>query len=222
MGILRNLATKIIKDTLVLCGINTVAKTVDKHNQRQREAVKKREKRIVKRFKTISFLSKYKKQLLAICHEEDGARTYVFSDANNQDLYYTSFSKKLSGLLLNDNDKNIIGSVIFGKPIKSGLLLNKKFSCELSIDIGNSQLGTVNLSAEKKTKSIYINTSFCEIWVKNKDNTIEVENEFKISPMKFFAKNAYQIEYNSEDKRIIMVLTFIAINEAKCILKEIK
>jgi hypothetical protein len=56
----------------------------------------------------------------------------------------------------------------------------------------------------------------------NGGSTVEYEKEFKISPVDLFTKRAYQIGFNDEGKELVLVLIFIAVNEAKCILKEIK
>lgn len=215
MGIIRDAAFKAAKDTLVLLGIDAAITAKEMHDQ-------KKEKKISNKFKLLSFLSKYKNHLLAICHDNGGERTYVFSTTDNQIEFFTSCPKKFPGIQLYDYDENVIGSVIFDSPVKSGLLFNKKYSRKLFLNVGNSQVGTVELVAEGRNKIISIQSIFWNKCLDKGDSTIEAEKEFKISPMDFLAKKAYQIGFDDESKKMILALIFIAVNEAKYILKDIK
>ena len=216
MGIIRDAAYKAAKDILVLLGINAVITAKELHDQ-------KKEKRISNRFKLFSLLSKYKNHLLAICHEKKGSeRTYVFSTIDDRIAFFASCPKKHLGIQLYDYDENVIGSVIFDSPVKTGLLINKKYSRKLFLNLGNSQVGTVELATEGRRKIISIQSIFWNLCLDNGDSTVEYEKEFKISPVDLFTKRAYQIGFNDEGKELVLVLIFIAVNEAKCILKEIK
>ena len=216
MGIIRDAAYKAAKDILVLLGINAVITAKELHDQ-------KKEKKISNRFKRFSLLSKYKNHLLAICHEKKGSeRTYVFSTTDDRIVFFASCPKKHLGIQLYDYDENVIGSVIFDSPVKSGLLFNKKYSRKLFLNLGNSQVGTVELATEGRRKIISIQSIFWDLCLDNGGGTVGYEKEFKISPVDLFTKRAYQIGFNDEGKELVLVLIFIAVNEAKCILKEIK
>lgn len=222
MGILRDAAVEIVKETLIVGGIGALAGAAEKIEEMSAKSAEKKERKISNRFKITSFLSRYNNHLLAICSEKDGKRTYVFSTTDNQIKYFTSCPNRFSGILLHDYDENVIGSVTFGMPKKSGLLLNKHYSRLLSLNIGNSQIGTVELAITGGTKGIKIHSYFWDIWMKAGENSVESDKEFKMSPMDIFAKKAYQIGFNDEGKELILALTFIAVKEAKQILKEVR
>ncbi len=192
MGILRDAAVEIVKETLFVGGISVLAGAADKIEKMSEKAAEKKEKKVTSKFKAGAILSRYKNHLLAICSEKDGNRTYVFSTRDNQIKYMTSKPSRFAGIYLHDYDENVIGSVGFGMPMKSGLLGGKKYARVLSLNIQNNQIGTVEVTITPSTKTIKINSYFWDIWLKSNDHVVEAEKEFKMKPIDKLAKKAYR------------------------------
>ncbi|WP_248404092.1 hypothetical protein [Butyrivibrio fibrisolvens] len=223
MGILRDAAVKIAKDTFVLFGTSAIIAAKDQHDRKKEEESEKKEEKINKRFKLTSFFSKYKNHLLAICHENDeDTKTYVFSTADNKIEFFTSCPDNFNGILFYDYDENVIGSVVLDNPDKSGFLFHKKYSRNLILYIGKRQVGTVEIVIVGKSKRIKVHSDLWDVWLNARDSSFESEKEFKIKPMDLFSKTAYQIGFNDESKSLLLALTFVAVNEAKCIIKDVR
>lgn len=221
MGLLIDVAKEILNETIFVAGVTTLAgagaemvKASERHQEKKAE-------KITAKFKFWSKLTLYKNSMLGICSEKDGVRTYVFINADNQIKYVTSIPKKGAYIYLHDFNENIIGCVGLGMPSKSGMFGSKKYSRVLSIIIGNSQVGTVEIAAAGRTKTLGLKTYFWDFWVDNKDQNISVDKEFKMIPMDKISKTAYQINYNDPAKEAILALTYIAVHEAKIFLKEV-
>jgi hypothetical protein len=221
MGLLIDFAKEIVNETIFVAGLTTLAGAgaeMAKASERHQE---KKAEKITAKFKFWSKLTLYKNSLLGICSEKDGLRTYVFINADNQIKYVTSMFKKSSVIYLHDFNENIIGSVGLGAPAKSGLFGGKKYSRVLSINVGDSQVGTVEIAAAGRTKTLGLKTFFWDFWVDNKEKNISVDKEFKMVPVDKISKTAYQINYNDSGKEVLLALTYIAVHEAKGFLKEV-
>ena len=72
MGILRDAAVGIVKDTLLVGGISVLAGATEKIGEMAEKSAEKKEKKLAAKFKTGSFLSRYKHHLMGICSEQDG------------------------------------------------------------------------------------------------------------------------------------------------------
>ena len=194
-------------------------KKIEKANIKiEKEA--KREEFMNKLQNPASLLSKYEHNYTALCSDKTGKRTYVFVASDNQIKYMTSGTLE-DGIGLYNYDEEQIGSVVTeeNETTESGL---KKFSKVLKLKIGESQIGTVEVAVTDSTRSIKLSSYFWNVWLKAGDLTAEEDNHFKMSPLISLSKKVYQISYNDPGKEVVLALTFIGMNEAKQILKDIK
>ena len=196
------------------------AKIAEKENQKAVKAAK-REEFINKVKNPTTLLSKYKHNMVALCSDKTDTRTYVFMTADNQIKYMTSGTLENGGIGLYNYDEEQIGSVVLedAKESESGI---RKISKVLSFRIGDSQIGTAEVTVMDTAKTIKLGSYFWNVWLKPGDFIAEGEDQFKMSPIVSISKKVYQVAYNDPGKEVILALTYIGLNEAKQLLKDNK
>ncbi|MBR1476444.1 MAG: hypothetical protein IJ608_00585 [Lachnospiraceae bacterium] len=209
MGFIGEIAKEVIVDGT----LGVAATALGAIGEKLDEGTRKREEKNKKKIAKIAKNSKYANCEILAIDENGGIPKYEIRGCNSQ-IEFATFTKGNVTSIQNFQGQ-IIATVVSGKMEKKGHFSKTNFHQIIQMYIAGMQYGFVETNYSNDNQTIKVSTKDWNLWFGVDEKKCAIDDIFSISPQQKVMSRNYLLEYEDEDKKLGIILTAIAIMEAR-------